>query len=98
MNICGNITFIGNGAGEEGGGLSAGTDSNVNIIANTTFIGNSANNGGGVSAGLNSNVNIVEVPLSLTTQLEQMVEESVQGTIAIYTSVETPFLLVTQLK
>ena len=53
------MTFIGNSASNTGGGVSAGSTSNVNICGNATFIGNSAsNNGGGVYAGPNSSVMI----------------------------------------
>ena len=58
MSIHGSTTFIGNSAGQYGGGISAQDYSNVNISGYTTFSGNSANNGGGVSAEYSSNVRI----------------------------------------
>ena len=60
MTISGNTTFSENSASDgSGGGVSALDRSNINIIRNTTFSGNSASEcGGGVSAQESSNVTI----------------------------------------
>ena len=84
VDISGNTTFIDNSATRHGGGICAMLDSNGNISGSTAFIGNKASgSGGGIYSESNSNVSIRETPYSVVTQLVVIVEEFVQGPVAM---------------
>ena len=96
-NVSGITIFVGNSATSSGGGVYAGPDSNVHLSGEATFVSNSASFGGRFYAEFDSNVGISGSTILLGTQLEGLVEEFVQGLIAMWTSVETPLSLLTQL-
>ena len=80
MESSGSTTFVGNSA-SDGGGVTAQSNSCINVSRNTIFGGNSAiNSGGQIHVEQNSKVKIGG---NMVTQLLTMVEGSVQDLVAM---------------